>query len=186
MASIVWPAGLPQRPLLASLRESFPAIAIRSQPDSGPPKARRRFTAGVRPWHVELSLSRDQVALLDEFHQSTTAGGSLPFEWVHFRTLAPAMMMFAGEPSADPRRTIGDGGEPWHVSFDVLMLPQPPEASAPAPPDDDAAVAQAFMDDFGDADADDESDEADAGTLLDPEYVGDVDGTEDSYATAGP
>lgn len=184
MASIVWPAGLPQRPLLASLRESFPSIAIRSQPDAGPPKARRRFTAGVRPWHVELSLSRDQVALLDEFHQSTTAGGSLPFEWVHFRTLAPAVMMFANDPTADPRRTIADGSEPWHVSFDLLMLPQPPVASAPAPPDDDAAVVQSLLDDFDD-DAGDDTDDGDA-MSLDPEFVGGVEIEPDNFATASP
>lgn len=185
MASIVWPAGLPQRPLLASLRESFPTIAIRSQPDSGPPKARRRFTAGVRPWHVELSLSRDQVALLDEFHQSTTAGGSLPFEWVHFRTLAPAMMMFAGEPSADPRSPIASGSEPWHVSFDVLMLPQPPEASAPTPPDDDAAVVQSLLDDLDEM-ADGGDDEADDSMSIDPEFVGGVEIEPDNFATASP
>lgn len=185
MASIVWPAGLPQRPLFEPLRESFPSIAIRSQPDAGAPKARRRFTAGWRAWHVELSLSRDQVALLDEFHQSSTAGGSLPFEWVHFRTLAPAVMMFATDPTADPRRTIADGSEPWHVSFDVLMAPQPPAEAAPEPDDDDAAVAQVFMDDIDDG-SDDEPDDAGAGMSLEPEYVGDIDGTEDTYATASP
>lgn len=95
---ILWPLTLPQVPLLG-YREQFPNLAIETQMDTGPPKARRRFTAGVRPLPAhEMVLTAAQAATLDTFYTDTTAGGTLPFDWLHPRTGAAITVRFSLPP----------------------------------------------------------------------------------------
>ena len=61
----------------------------------------------------------------------------------------------------------------------------PPEASAPEPADDDAAVVQSLLDDLDEM-ADGGDDEADDSMSIDPEFVGGVEIEPDNFATASP
>jgi hypothetical protein len=95
----VWPASLPTRMQADSgVTEQPPDIVIESTMDAGPPKARRRFTAGYRIVGGSLALTHDQRATLDAFFLDTLEGGALPFDWIHPITSAPATFRFMPQP----------------------------------------------------------------------------------------
>ncbi len=54
MSNPVWPPSLPQRPLAQGFSEQAPDTLIRTQMEAGPPKVRRRFTAGIRTMDLQL------------------------------------------------------------------------------------------------------------------------------------
>lgn len=118
MTSIVWPPGLPDDVLVEGYKEGLPKVTVRTQMDAGPPKVRRRQTAAVATLSFSLDLTREQVALLTEFHGTTLRGGSLSFEWRHPRTRAVCQMRFIDPP--DPRPL---SGRHWVAACTVEVLP---------------------------------------------------------------
>jgi hypothetical protein len=93
-----WPGTLPQEPLYDGFSETAPNTVLRTRMDAGPPKQRRRYTAGVRVFSMSLVLTKAQVAVLDDFYLNALNGGVDAFTWQHPRTLAAASLRFAGEP----------------------------------------------------------------------------------------
>lgn len=79
--AIVWPASLPQTPLM-SYSKQLAETRIRTETETGPAKVRRRYTAGVLRYNgIAFLLTTAQKATLETFFDTTTAGGSLPWEW---------------------------------------------------------------------------------------------------------
>jgi hypothetical protein len=96
----VWPTSLPQRfQQNPGVTETPPDLVIESTMDAGPPKARRRFTAGFRLVSGTLALTHAQRATLDAFFLDTLEGGALPFDWIHPITSAPATFRFMPQPN---------------------------------------------------------------------------------------
>ncbi len=63
----IWPVTLPQRFLAEpGVEETMPDIVIETEMDAGPPKIRRRYTAGYRHVTGSLKLTRAQRTTLDE------------------------------------------------------------------------------------------------------------------------
>lgn len=88
---ITWPAApFPQKLLVEGYQEQTPNIVVRTKMDAGPPKVRKRFTAGIRPITGSLDLTAAQVATLDTFVMTTLKGGVETFDWTHPRTGAAA------------------------------------------------------------------------------------------------
>lgn len=83
--AITWPATLPTAPLARGYQEILPDNTLRSDMDKGPAKVRQR---GQRPrmFDVEMTLDVTQISALDTFLTTTTAEGTLRFEWTHPRT----------------------------------------------------------------------------------------------------
>jgi hypothetical protein len=52
---------------------------LKTAMDSGPPKVRRRFSSATRPVSGQIYGSIDDMARLERFWMSETAGGVLPF-----------------------------------------------------------------------------------------------------------
>lgn len=123
MANAVWPAGLPQAPLVAQLVESFPDEVIRTPMEVGPAKVRRRLAAGVTPVQVELALSRSQAATFRAFFRDACESGALPFEWKDHRTGDTVIYRFVGVPDVRPSAPRQDGSEPWTATFNLELLP---------------------------------------------------------------
>ena len=101
MANPEWPPALPNL-LVAGYSESAPKLSLRTTMDAGPAKARRRFTAGVRPIKGKLLLTALQVEVLWDFWMNLCASGATPFAWVTNTLPAPGQpvqMRFTGEPS---------------------------------------------------------------------------------------
>lgn len=103
MANIVWPDDLPPAPVLAGYQEVAPTTVLRTQMDAGAPKMRRRFSAAPRPLKCALSLSKEEVELLDVFFNETCEGGADRFEWVHPRTGETVEMRFTQPPQYVPQ-----------------------------------------------------------------------------------
>ncbi|MCW5699969.1 MAG: hypothetical protein KIT00_09020 [Rhodospirillales bacterium] len=119
MTNPVWPYSLPQRPLAQGFNEQAPNSVIRTQMEAGPPKVRRRFTAGKRTIDMQLRLNADQVETLDAFHDSSLQGGALSFDWVHPRTGAAATYRFVESPSYAPIAR----GRLWTATLKLEILP---------------------------------------------------------------
>jgi len=119
MTNPVWPATLPQEPLAQGFNERAPDTVIRSAMEAGPPKVRRRFTAGIRLIDCQVRLTPAQVETLDSFFDSTIAGGALSFDWKHPRTGAAVTYRLVEPPSYTPvaRGTL------WQASLRLEVLP---------------------------------------------------------------
>lgn len=81
-----WPVSLPQTPLIEGYSEQPPNIIIETKMDAGPPKARRRFSTGIRPIKIRMLMTTAQVEILDVFFVTTLQGGALTFDYNHPRT----------------------------------------------------------------------------------------------------
>lgn len=95
----VWPLTLPQRGLARGYTETpDPSITIRSSVEVGPAKLRPRHSVETRLFTIPLVLTNAQFETLDGFWESTLAMGSLPFDWIHMRTLAAYSYQFRAYP----------------------------------------------------------------------------------------
>ena len=119
MTNAVWPATLPQEPLADGYSEQAPNTVLRSQMEAGPPKLRRRFTAGVRTIECQLRLTPAEVADLDLFFTETVAGGSLPFDWKHPRTGTAQTFRWVEPPTYTPLAR----GTRWRATLRLEILP---------------------------------------------------------------
>ena len=93
-----WPTSLPTAVDRDGYDETFVDTTIRSEMDAGEPKMRRRFTAGIQQIAIRLRLTDAQVTTLETFFKTTSASGSLPFNWTHPRTGAAVVMKFRSAP----------------------------------------------------------------------------------------
>ena len=119
MSNPLWPPSLPQRPLVQGYSERAPETVIRTQTEAGPPKLRRRFTAGVRRFEMQLRLTSAQMDTLESFFDATVQGGALPFDWVHPRTGVITSFRFAEPPTYTPAA----GGQLWTAALSLELLP---------------------------------------------------------------
>lgn len=95
MPGVLWPATLPQGP--ASWQEQPSSIVVRTNPDTGPAKTRRRYTKAKRTATMTFLVTIDQYKTLDSFFENDLQGGAIPMSFVHPWKLA-AMDMFVTEP----------------------------------------------------------------------------------------
>lgn len=93
-----WPGTLPQTPLLEGYTESLPNQVIRSQMETGPAKVRRRFTAAIKPFTVNLLMTLAQTVTLETFYETTLNGGVDQFTWLHPRTTDAITFRFVSPP----------------------------------------------------------------------------------------
>jgi hypothetical protein len=122
MANAVWPAELPEYPLVQGYTRKPQAARVRSAVDAGPAKVRRRFTAKVRNVTYLVTLTKAQLAIFWDFYDNTLAEGSLPFNWVDGVTGAPAVLRFADD---EPSEAPANGNEPGYltISMPLEILP---------------------------------------------------------------
>lgn len=98
----VWPLTLPQRSLARGYDERVdPSITLRSTVAVGPAKLRPLSSVEVRAFTMPLVLTVAQFNTLDAFWASTLKFGTLPFDWVHMRTLAAYSYQFREYPQPD-------------------------------------------------------------------------------------
>lgn len=75
----VWPASLPQRLEREGHSQGPADNRIKSQPETGPAKRRRRSTAAVKPLSGRMTMSAAQFTAFETFYEMTLAEGALPF-----------------------------------------------------------------------------------------------------------
>lgn len=124
MPTPVWPAELPQV-LRFPITQRRQSGKLRSEPDTGPAKVRRRFTARVTEYPgASIQLTGEQKAIFDAFYDDELAGGSLSFSWTDPDTRQPAMLRIKEEPEANMIRPgAAQAKRLWEISFTLEVLP---------------------------------------------------------------
>ncbi len=118
MSNLVWPGGLPQRPSVSGYQESFAETALRTPMEAGAAKLRRRFTAAPRQMELSFRMTPAQVALVRTFFEDTTAGGTLPFDWVHPRDGTTSSYRFM-----EPPRVSATAANLFSISIKLEQMP---------------------------------------------------------------
>lgn len=113
-----WPGSLPQQFEQDGYQEAFPKATIRTEMDVGPAKLRKRYTAAIKPFTGQMFMTPDQVEDLETFYETTTAYGSLAFDWEHPRTGAAVSCRFVGPPQLE----AVEGGD-FKVMIEIEVLP---------------------------------------------------------------
>jgi hypothetical protein len=102
----IWPATLPEYVLQDGYQEALNQQSIESQPDTGSPKVRRRYTKEVHKFDVSIQMTQAQKATFETFYYTTLNGGSLTFDWVNPLTRVATTFRFRNPP---PRYTVIGG-----------------------------------------------------------------------------
>jgi hypothetical protein len=118
MANAVWPAELPQVPLVQGYTRKPQAARVRSAVDAGPAKVRRRFTAKVRNVTYLITVNKEQWAIFWNFYDNTLAQGSLPFDWIDGVSGDPATLRFGED---EPSEAPANGNEPGYLTITMPL-----------------------------------------------------------------
>ncbi len=78
--SIPWPATLPQA---GSWQEQQGSIVVRTNPDTGPAKTRRRYTKAKRTATTSFLMTIPQWQTLDSFFENDLQGGAIAMSFLH-------------------------------------------------------------------------------------------------------
>lgn len=117
MSTPSWPATLPP-PLAEGYERQLGTNQIRSQPDAGPAKVRRRGTASVDVVAVSLLCTAAQRDAFEAFYRETLKDGTLAFQWADPAGGGPRRYRFTDQKVAiRPRRAK------WLVAFKLERLP---------------------------------------------------------------
>ncbi len=116
--SVPWPAELPQKILYDGFEEQFPNNLIRSNPDMGPPKTRRRTSVGFKPFKANMVLTTAQTLIFDSFFKDSIMDGAEPFELTHPRTGELITLQVGASPPT--YRPAGPGR--WLLALDLIIL----------------------------------------------------------------
>jgi len=96
----IWPTTLPAFTLEDGYNETLNDQTIESQNDTGNAKIRRRYTKLIQTFDVTLQMTQAQRDTFLTFWQTTLAGGSLTFDWVHPLTRSATTFRFRKPPPA--------------------------------------------------------------------------------------
>lgn len=94
----LWPTTLPAFVLEDGYSETLNDQSVESQTDTGNPKIRRRTTKLIQTFDVTIQMTTSQRADFLTFWNTTLAGGTLTFDWVHPLTRAATTFRFRKPP----------------------------------------------------------------------------------------
>jgi len=97
VANITWPDLLPATLLIDGFSKQPQSSVIRTAMDSGPQKARRRYTARTVKYSGKQIFDGAELAVFEQFYQFTLADGVLRFNFTDPTTLELAEFRFAAD-----------------------------------------------------------------------------------------
>lgn len=115
-----WPSDLPHCFTLESFASGAGNGLIRSNPDAGPAKVRRRSSAVPKPLVGTLPMTYAELATLEAFVATTLLGGSLPFTFPSQRGGDDLLVRFSGDGDLLPWRKLGAGRVVVDVKLEIL------------------------------------------------------------------
>jgi hypothetical protein len=115
-----WPAGLPQRLLVANASKGAGDALLEYQPDTGPSITRRRSSATMRPLIGSVILSSAQIAIWETFFYTTILSGSLPFDFPDPITGATLLVKHIKQ---TPPIWSPLGGDNYQLDMSLMVLP---------------------------------------------------------------
>jgi hypothetical protein len=116
----VWPPSLPQKPL-TNYSETTGVMVLRTAPDAGPSKQRRR-SQRLDTMSVQYNLSTAQVETLRSFIQDTLRG-TIRFGFTHPRTNQVVEVRVVPQSDGAMFTTSYVLPELWAVSLQLEILP---------------------------------------------------------------
>ncbi len=121
MVNYIWPASLPDSPLVDGFGETLGANILRTPTDSGPAKMRYR---GQRPDKVQCAylMTGAQVATLVTFTRDTLRGVRR-FGWPHPRRGVQVEARFVPQEEGDLFSMVAVGPDVYHVGIALEVLP---------------------------------------------------------------
>lgn len=142
MADNLWPASLPQHPLIRRARLQPQVWTARTQMDAGPAKLRRRRTVHLDVWSMAMVITSAQLITFREFFHNTSQQGTLAFDWVDpIDGTTEREFRFSGQYSVEPL----DTRQRWEVTFEVEVLPLVVGGGTPPTPTDPPGGGHAFL-----------------------------------------
>lgn len=120
MAAAVWPATIPQCPILNVFSEERQRNLAIFAPDTGYPRMVRRSTAVGILTSVAFRMTVAQIAIFNAFYETTIKDGSLPFTWPHPITGTNYVWMFDTNEAPKLDRMTPNT---FRVTFNLLRLP---------------------------------------------------------------
>jgi hypothetical protein len=112
-----WPVSL-QQALNDSGFSYIPGeTAISTEMDVGARKVRNRYTFGIDKIEGNIDLHKSLYTTLITFYKTTSAGGTLPFEFKHPVTLATIIVRFLSAP-----KITRLGGEYFSASISLEVV----------------------------------------------------------------
>lgn len=97
MTNITWPQTLPQVIRLEGLSGKKKSNVVRTQMDTGPQKARRRYTASTKEFTGSVVLTEAQREYLEDWYDNILGSGVLRFVMKDPQTLELAEFRFLEE-----------------------------------------------------------------------------------------
>ena len=114
-----WPFQDPLMPLRTSTGAPVDNLAS-FQPDVGPPLSRRRATARVQQWEMQVILdSFDKLAQFESWFEDDLQDGAMPFVWR--KPASKEVTKWRISPASYDKRFLG--GPVVGLSFTALLLP---------------------------------------------------------------
>lgn len=115
-----WPGTIPTRHLLDGLVYAPSDQSIRTKPDTGPTKIRRRYTTGVAEYQVPVLFEHAELLAFETFYVTTLSGGTDSFTMTDPALGGTATFVFLERPNFTPLRPrSAPGGALWRA---VLRL----------------------------------------------------------------
>ena len=118
MASIDWPASLPQVLRLEGLKTKDQNAVVRTDMDAGPAKVRLRFTSAYEDVSGSVVLTQEELSVLQTFFRTACKKGAVRFNMMHPITSEIKEFRFKSTPDLSPS---GDGN--FIVSLELEALP---------------------------------------------------------------
>lgn len=117
MATITWPATLPQTPEEEGYASEDQDVVLRSSMDTGEPKLRARFTSAAEYIECRFIMTSAELVIFKEFYRVTTGRGAVRFNMPHPETSVTTTARFRSPPKRTPLSTR------WVVSMSLEFLP---------------------------------------------------------------
>lgn len=116
MASITWPATIPQYPIEEGYARAPFENSIESETDTGAPLKRRRFSAQIDIVSVTYVMTATQKGYFDTFFRTTSYEGVLKFNWPDPQGSTRDAQIIAGSVQIVPQ------GMGYRVSFQLRVF----------------------------------------------------------------
>ena len=118
----VWPASLPQAPLLGTLQTTPEDFRSLFQPDVGPPIIRRNAFVAGESLSFSISATDAQYTTLIDFWEDTLNHGSEEFTWTHPITDVTETFQFTKRPRITSRAGNAHRAQINLYSLDIPAL----------------------------------------------------------------
>lgn len=116
--AVEWPITLPQSLLINGYSRTPPKLVSRTNMEVGPPKLRRRYTAGMQSISGAINVTSEQLATFNTFYNDTLLGGALRFSWYNPETRLDSEFIFTNEPSISSL-----SGDIYKIEMELGILP---------------------------------------------------------------